>query len=126
MKRDFVVKKEELRKALKEKGIFDKSKEPLIGIAAGLGVLYDRLVKDVERLDSPVIRDCEDFDFVATPDEAVKLLPKAAKDYHNALVALGLADNVIEDPKPGRPSTAQPTSDNDELAMLMNKTVNND
>ena len=126
MKRDFTAKKEELRKALREKGIFEKSKEPLLGIAAGLGVLYDRLVKDIERLESPVVRDMEDLEFVATPDEAVKLLPKAAKDYHNALVALGLADNVIEDPKPGRPSTAHPASDSDELSMLMQKVANND
>lgn len=125
MKRDFVAKKEELRKALREKGIFDKSKEPLIGIAAGLGVLYDRLVKDIEGLRSPVVRDTDDFDFVAAPDEAVKLLPKAAKDYHNALVALGLADNVIEDPRPGRPSNQQPVSDSDELTQLMAKAVGN-
>lgn len=123
MKRDFVVKKEELRKALRVKDCYDKSKEPLIGVAAGLGVLYDRLVKDVEGLRSPIVRDAEDFEFTAAPDEAVKLLPKAAKDYHNALVALGLADSTIEDPKPGRPSNAQPVSDNDELTKLMARTV---
>jgi hypothetical protein len=104
-------------------GTYTPAMEFRIEIAASAALLHSRLVKDIEQLESPVVRDNEDMDFVAAPDEAVKLLPKAAKDYHNALVALGLAENVIEDPKPGRPSTQQPVSDDEALSVLMRKTI---
>ena len=123
MAREYNDIKTKLRNTLKKMGTYKPEMEFRIEIAAGAGLLYARLVKDIEQLQSPVVRDNEDMDFVAAPDEAVKLLPKAAKDYHNALVALGLAENVIEDPKPGRPSTQQPVSDDDALSMLMRKTI---
>jgi len=123
MAREYNDIKMKLRNTLKKMETYKPEMEFLIEIAAGAGLLYARLVKDIEQLQSPVVRDSEDMDFVAAPDEAVKLLPKAAKDYHNALVALGLAENVIEDPKPGRPSTQQPVSDDDALSMLMRKTI---
>jgi hypothetical protein len=123
MAREYNDIKMKLRNTLKKMGTYKPEMEFRIEIAAGAGLLYARLVKDIEQLQSPVVRDNEDMDFVAAPDEAVKLLPKAAKDYHNALVALGLAENVIEDPKPGRPSTQQPVSDDDALSMLMRKTI---
>lgn len=125
MGREYTDLKAKLRNALKAAANYDKGKEFLIDIAAGAGLLYARLVRDIENLQSPVIRDNEDLDFVAAPDEAVKLLPKAAKDYHNALVALGLAVNVQEEPKPGRPAAAHPVSDNDELTRLINITTGN-
>jgi hypothetical protein len=123
MAREYNDIKMKLRNTLKKMETYKPEMEFLIEIAAGAGLLYARLVKDIEQLQSPVVRDNEDMDYVAAPDEAVKLLPKAAKDYHNALVALGLAENVIEDPKPGRPSTQQPVSDNDALSILMRKTI---
>lgn len=116
--------KMKLRNALKEEGRYTKGMEFRIEIAAGAALLYRRLVSDIENLPSPVVRDAEDLDFSPQPDEAVKLLPKAAKEYHNALVALGLAEEIIEDPKPGRPSKQMPTSDSDELAILLDRTVN--
>ena len=123
MAREYNDIKMKLQNTLKKMGAYKPEMEFRIEIAAGAALLYARLVKDIEQLQSPVVRDNEDMDFVAAPDEAVKLLPKAAKDYHNALVALGLAENVIEDPKPGRPSTQQPVSDDDALSMLMRKTI---
>ena len=123
MAREYNDIKAKLRNTLKKMGAYRPEMEFRIEIAAGAGLLYARLVKDIEQLQSPVVRDNEDMDFVASPDEAVKLLPKAAKDYHNALVALGLAENPVEDPKPGRPANSQPVSDNDALTLLMRKTV---
>lgn len=123
MAREYNDIKMKLRNALKAMGTYTPAMEFRIEIAASAALLHSRLVKDIEQLESPVVRDNEDMDFVAAPDEAVKLLPKAAKDYHNALVALGLAENVIEDPKPGRPSTQQPVSDDDALSILMRKTI---
>lgn len=123
MAREYNDIKAKLRNTLKALGKYDKGMEFRIEIAAGAALLYQRLVKDIEQLQSPVVRDNEDLDFVAAPDEAVKLLPKAAKDYHNALVALGLADNMIEDPKPGRPASPQQVSDSDELDRLLNITI---
>lgn len=117
--------KMELRNALKAEGRYTKAMEFRIGIAAGAALLHNRLVADIEKLASPVVRDNEDLDFIPAPDEAVRLLPKAAKEYHNALVALGLADGFIDDsPKVGRPSKDLPAvSDRDELTQLMNKTI---
>lgn len=123
MAREYNDIKAKLRKVLKEMGTYKPEMEFRIEIAAGAALLYARLVKDIESLQSPVVRDNEDMDFVSAPDEAVKLLPKAAKDYHNALVALGLAENPVEDPKPGRPANPQPLSDDDELKKLMMKTT---
>lgn len=123
MAREYNDIKMKLRNALKAMGTYTPAMEFRIEIAASAALLHSRLVKDIEQLESPVVRDNEDMDFVAAPDEAVKLLPKAAKDYHNALVALGLAENVIEDPKPGRPSTQQPVSDDEALSVLMRKTI---
>jgi hypothetical protein len=123
MAREYNDIKMKLRNALKKMGAYKPEMEFRIEIAAGAGLLYARLVKDIEQLQSPVVRDNEDMDFVAAPDEAVKLLPKAAKEYHNALVALGLAENTVEDPKPGRPANPQYVSDNDELTRLMNITT---
>ena len=123
MAREYNDIKMKLRNALKKMGTYKPEMEFRIEIAAGAGLLYARLVKDIEQLQSPVVRDNEDMDFVAAPDEAVKLLPRAAKDYHNALVALGLAENPVEDPKPGRPANPQYVSDNDELERLMNITT---
>lgn len=122
MAREYNDIKTKLRNTLKKMGTYKPEMEFCIEIAAGAGLLYARLVKDIEQLQSPVVRDNEDMDFVAAPDEAVKLLPKAAKDYHNALVALGLADNLVEDPKPGRPAAPQQTSDDDELDRLFKLT----
>lgn len=125
MGREFNELKAKLRAALRENGTYDKSKEFLIDLAAGMGVAYLRTVREVENLRAMVIRDAEDVDFIATPDEAVKLLPKIAKDYHNALIALGLASPVDVEPatKVGRPAAVQPMSDNDELSVLMRKTT---
>lgn len=123
MAREYNDIKAKLRNTLKKMGTYKPEMEFRIEIAASAALLHSRLVKDIETLESPVVRDNEDMDYVAAPDEAVKLLPKAAKDYHNALVALGLAENVIEDPKPGRPSTRQPVSDDDALGILMRKTI---
>jgi hypothetical protein len=123
MAREYNDIKMKLRNALKKMGTYTPAMEFRIEIAASAALLHSRLVKDIEQLESPVVRDNEDMDYVAAPDEAVKLLPKAAKEYHNALVALGLADSMIEDPKPGRPSTQQPVSDDDALSMLMRKTI---
>lgn len=126
MAREYNDIKLKLRNALKKMGTYTPAMEFRIEIAASAALLHSRLVKDIEQLESPVVRDNEDMDFVAAPDEAVKLLPKAAKDYHNALVALGLADSVIEDPKPGRPSSQQPVSDSDELGRLFRITMGED
>lgn len=126
MAREYNDIKLKLRNALKKMGTYTPAMEFRIEIAASAALLHHRLVKDIEQLESPVVRDNEDMDFVAAPDEAVKLLPKAAKDYHNALVALGLADSVIEDPKPGRPSSRQPVSDSDELERLYRITMGED
>ena len=126
MAREYNDIKLKLRNALKKMGTYTPAMEFRIEIAASAALLHSRLVKDIEQLESPVVRDNEDMDFVAAPDEAVKLLPKAAKDYHNALVALGLADSVIEDPKPGRPSNQQPVSDSDELGRLFEITMGKD
>lgn len=123
MGRELTEIKMKLRNALKEEGRYSKAMEFRIDIAAGAALLYKKLVADIEELPSPVVRDAEDFDYCPQPDEAVKLLPEAAKEYHNALVALGLAENVIEDPKPGRPSKQILTSDSDELALLMERTL---
>lgn len=123
MAREYNDIKTKLRNTLKKMGTYKPEMAFRIEIAAGAALLHSRLVKDIEQLESPVVRDNEDMDYVAAPDEAVKLLPKAAKEYHNALVALGLADSMIEDPKPGRPSTQQPVSDDDALSMLMRKTI---
>lgn len=124
MAREYTDIKAKLRNALKKMGVYKPEMEFRIEIAAGAALLYQRLVKDIESLQSPVVRDSEDMEYVAQPDEAVKLLPKAAKEYHNALVALGLADNIIDDPKPGRPaSPTQPLNDNDEVARLMRTTI---
>ena len=127
MGREFNELKAKLRAALRENDAYDKSKEFLIDLAAGMGVTYLRTVREVENLRSMVIRDAEDVDFIATPDEAVKLLPKVAKDYHNALIALGLAAPTEAEPaaKVGRPAAPQPMSDNDELSLLMRKTTGN-
>lgn len=123
MGREYNDIKAKLRSKLKKMGVYKPEMEFRIEIAAGAGLLHSRLVKDIEQLQSPVVRDNEDLDYVAAPDEAVKLLPKAAKDYHNALVALGLAENTIEDPKPGRPANPQQTSDDDELSRLLGITM---
>lgn len=124
MAREYTDIKLKLRNALKKKGVYDPGMEFRIEIAAGASLLYNRLVKDVEKLESPVVRDYEDMESIPGPDEAVKLLDKAAKSYHNALVALGLAEGVIEEPKPGRPANPQqPVSDNDALQVLMRKTI---
>lgn len=120
MAREYTDIKAKLRNTLKKMDVYKPEMEFRIEIAAGAALLYQRLVRDIESLQSPVVRDSEDMDYVAQPDEAVKLLPKAAKDYHNALVALGLADNIVEDPKPGRPANPTlPLNDNDEVARLM-------
>lgn len=116
--------KMKLRNALKEEGRYTKGMEFRIEIAAGAALLYRRLVSDIENLPSPVVRDAEDLDFSPQPDEAVKLLAGAAKEYHNRLVALGLAEDFADDPKPGRPAKQMPLSDNDELAALIERTVN--
>ena len=126
MAREYNDIKLKLRNALKKMGTYTPAMEFRIEIAASAALLHSRLVKDIEQLESPVVRDSEDMDFVAAPDEAVKLLPKAAKEYHNALVALGLADSVIEDPKPGRPSSRLPVSDSDELEKLFRITMGED
>ena len=123
MAREYNDIKMKLRNALKKMGTYTPAMEFRIEIAASAALLHNRLVKDIEQLESPVVRDNEDMDYVPAPDEAVKLLPKAAKEYHNALVALGLADSIIEDPKPGRPSQQQQVSDDDALSMLMRKTI---
>ena len=123
MAREYNDIKMKLRNALKKMGTYTPAMEFRIEIAAGASLLYNRLVKDVESLESPVVRDYEDMDATPGPDEAVKMLDKAAKSYHNALVALGLADSMIEDPKPGRPTTQQQVSDSDELDRLMKTTI---
>ena len=123
MAREYNDLKAKLRKTLKEMGVYTPAMEFRIEIAAGAGLLHNKIVKDIEQLQSPVVRDNEEMDFVPAPDEAVKLLPNAAEKYHNALVALGLAEGVIADPKPGRPSSQQPTSDEDELSLLIKKTI---
>lgn len=117
--------KMDLRAALKDMGTYNKGLEFRISIAAGAALVYNRLVADIEKLKSPVIRDNEDMDFVAAPDEAVRLLPAAAKEYHNALVALGLATGFVDDtPKVGRPAKEQPSmSDSDELKKLMRAVI---
>lgn len=122
MGREYNDIKMKLRNALKKMGTYSPAMEFRIEIAASAGLLHAKLVKDIEQLQSPVVRDNEDMDYVAAPDEAVKLLPKAAKEYHNALVALGLADSLVEDPKPGRPASPQQTSDDDELDRLLKLT----
>ena len=124
MSREYNDIKTKLRNTLKKAGMYKPEMEFRIEIAAGAGLLHSRLVKDIEQLPSPVVRDSEDMDFVASPDEAVKLLPTAAEKYYNALVTLGLADNVVEEVKTGRQSASQPVlSDNEELAVLFKKTV---
>ena len=124
MAREYNDIKMKLRNALKKMGTYTPAMEFRIEIAASAALLHNRLVRDIEQLESPVVRDNEDMDYVPAPDEAVKLLPKAAKEYHNALVALGLADSMIEDPKPGRPANPQqPISDDDALSVLMRKTI---
>lgn len=123
MAREYNDIKMKLRNALKKMGTYTPAMEFRIEIAASAALLHNRLVRDIEQLESPVVRDNEDMDYVPAPDEAVKLLPKAAKEYHNALVALGLADSMIEDPKPGRPATPQQVSDDDALSVLMRKTI---
>lgn len=117
--------KADIRAALKAEGRYDKGMEFRINIAAGHAMLHKKLLDDIERLKSPVIRDNEDLDFIPGPDEAVRLLPKVAKDYHNALVALGLAEGYIDDsPKVGRPAKDAPaTNDRDEVARLMAQTL---
>lgn len=119
MGKEFTKAKAEIRAMLKAAEIYEPTMEPLIEIAASQKVLHKRVIDDIEKLRSPVIRDNEDMDFVASPDEAVKLLPKVAKEYHNALVALGLATNFVEDSKPGRPAKDISVSDNDAVADLM-------
>lgn len=123
MGREYNDIKAKLRNTLKKMGTYKPEMEFRIEIAAGAGLLHSKLVKDIEPLQSPVVRDNDDLDYVAAPDEAVKLLPKAAKEYHNALVALGLAENAIEDSKPGRPASPQQTSDDDELSRLLRVTI---
>lgn len=124
MAREYNDIKAKLRNTLKKMGVYKPEMEFRIEIAAGAGLLHSRLVKDIETLESPVVRVNEDMDFISAPDEAIKLLPKAAKEYHNTLVALGLADNIVEDPKPGRPANpAQPLNDNDEVARLIRTTI---
>lgn len=117
--------KAEIRAALKAEGLYTKGMEFRIGIAAGAALLHKKLLDDIERLKSPVIRDGEDMDFVPAPDEAVRLLPHAAKEYHNALVALGLADGFVDDsPKVGRPAKEVPASNaKDEVQSLIAKTL---
>lgn len=117
--------KAEIRGALKAMGTYDKGMEFRISIAAGAALLHKRLLDDIEKLPSPVVRDYEDMDLPPAPDEAVRLLPLAAKEYHNALVALGLADGFVDDsPKVGRPSKeSAPTSDRDALAHLLKATI---
>lgn len=119
MGKDFTAAKMEIRNMLKKANAYDPTKEPLIEIAAAQKVLHRKIIDDIERLKSPVVRDNEDLDYVAGPDEAVKLLPKVAKEYHNALVALGLAADYVADPKPGRPAKSVASSDRDELEELM-------
>ena len=117
--------KAEIRAALKAEDRYNKGMEFRIGIAAGAALLHKKLLDDIEKLKSPVIRDGEDMDFVPAPDEAVRLLPHAAKEYHNALVALGLADGFIDDsPKVGRPAKEVPVSNaKDEVRDLIAKTL---
>ena len=128
MGRELTEFKRKLRDALKEEGTYRRAMEFRIEIAAGAGMLHKKLLDDIERLSSPVIRYDEDLDFAPGPDEAVKLLDKAAKNYHNALVALGLADNFINDaPRgPGRPPKDIPVNDADALNQLIQKTVGDD
>lgn len=117
--------KMELRNALKAQGRYDKGMEFRISIAAGAALLHKKLLDDIERLKSPVVRDYEDMELPPAPDEAVRLLPAAAKEYHNALVALGLAEGYIDDsPKVGRPAKETPVlSDRDQLAQLIGRTI---
>lgn len=118
----------ELRNALKAKGTYDKGMEFRISIAAGAALLHKKLLDDIERLKSPVVRDYEDMELPPAPDEAVRLLPAAAREYHNALVALGLAEGYIDNsPKVGRPPKEVPAmSDRDQLAQLMGRTIGAD
>lgn len=116
---------DEIRDALKAEGLYREGIEFRIRIAAGAALLHKKLLDDIEKLKSPVLRDGEDMDFVPAPDEAVRLLPHAAKEYHNALVALGLADGFIDDsPKVGRPAKEVPASSaKDEVQSLIAKTL---
>ena len=117
--------KKDIKRALEAEGMYSTALDFQIEIAAGAALVYRKLLDDIENLDSPVVRDNEDMDYVAAPDEAVQLLPKAAKEYHNALVALGLAESFLDDsPKPGRPAKNAPSiNDRDELDKLMAKTI---
>ena len=128
MAREYNEIKAKLRSTLKALGKYDKGMEFRIDIAAGAALLYQRLVKDIEKLSSPVVRDYEDMELPAAPDEAVRLLPAAAREYHNALVALGLAEGFIDNsPKVGRPPKEVPAmSDRDQLAQLMGRTIGAD
>ena len=117
--------KMELRAALKELGTYNKGMEFRISIAAGAALVHKKLLEDIEPLKSTVVRDYEDMDAVPAPDEAVRLLPSVAKEYHNALVALGLAEGFVDDtPRVGRPAKEAPaTSDRDALDALIKKTI---
>lgn len=128
MAREYNEIKAKLRSTLKALGKYDKGMEFRIDIAAGAALLYQRLVKDIEKLSSPVVRDYEDMELPSAPDEAVRLLPAAAREYHNALVALGLAEGFIDNsPKVGRPPKEVPAmSDRDQLAQLMGRTIGAD
>lgn len=125
MGKEFKKIEDEIRDALKAEGLYREGMQFRIRIAAGAALLHKKLLDDIEKLKSPVIRDGEDMDFVPAPDEAVRLLPHAAKEYHNALVALGLADGFVDDsPKVGRPAKEVPaSSDKDEVRSLIAKTL---
>lgn len=112
--------KSELIELLRADGRYSESMDPLIEIAAGHALLHRKLLDDIERLHSPVVRENEFVD-CSGPDEAVKLLPQTAMDYHNALAAIGLADGFQDNTTPaGRTAKgAAPTSDRDELARVM-------
>ena len=95
---------DEIRDALKAEGLYREGMQFRIRIAAGAALLHKKLLDDIEKLKSPVIRDGEDMDFVPAPDEAVRLLPHAAKEYHNAKLAnlkakLAAIDGLIDEAK---------------------------
>lgn len=127
MRKTLKTLKDALRSALEAEGRYSPALEPQIDIAAGYALVFEKLSKELENLDSVIIRETEDLDSVPELDEAVRSLPVIAENYRKALACLGLATAVVEEsPKVGRPAKTLPTTtDEDELAKLMFKVAGN-
>lgn len=124
MGKQLVDVKMKIRAALKAVGKYDKSQEFLIDIAAGYAVAHKKLLQDIEVLESAVLRDGEELDFVSSLDESIKVLPSVSDNYHRALAALGLGGITQESTGSVQSSVNNFVSDKDAVAALIKKVTN--